>query len=55
MNPAIPAIKRCDMLLMSALRHVNNGDTQAAVSDLTAALNQLRAVIALTNPNNRQS
>lgn len=54
MNSVIPAIKRCDMLLMSALRHVNKGDTQAAVSDLTAALNQLRAVISLTNPNNRQ-
>lgn len=54
MNSVIPAIKRCDMLLMAALRHVNKGDTQAAVNDLVAALNQLRAVIALTTPNNKQ-
>ena len=54
MNPIIPAIKRCDMLLMAALRHINNDNMQAAVCDLTEALNQLRAVIALTTPNNKQ-
>lgn len=53
MSPIIPAIKRCDMLLMAALRHVKEDNTQAAVSDLVAALNQLRATIALLTPTNK--
>ena len=50
MSSIVPAIKRCDMLLMAALRHIKEDNTQAAASDLVAALNQLRATIALLTP-----
>lgn len=53
MSSIVPAIKRCDMLLMAALRHLKEENAQAAVSDLTAALNQLKATIELLTLNNK--
>lgn len=45
MKSTIPAIKRTDMLLMSAIRNINKGDRRAALVDLQAALSQLNAAI----------
>lgn len=43
----VPAIKRCDALLIGALKNVNNDNLSAAVSDLKATMNQLTAIIDL--------
>lgn len=45
MNHTIQAIKRTDMLLMSAIRNLNKGDHRAALVDMQAALTQLSAAI----------
>lgn len=45
MRTIIQAIKRTDMLLMSAISHLNKGDRRAALVDLQAALSQLNAAI----------
>lgn len=50
MSPVPQAIKRCDMLLISALAHTKQGRAQAALADLLLAQSQLQAIIELLTP-----
>ena len=50
MKSTIPAIKRCDSLLMTALKLITQGNEPAALSELNAAMLQLKATIELLTP-----
>jgi hypothetical protein len=55
MKSTVPAIKRCDSLLISALKLITQGNVTAALSELTAARHQLNAIIDLLTPHNHAS